>query len=324
VDDVRRSIESGKIAPVYVLTGEETFVVGRWLDAIREAVLGKDGDAWNSETLEGPVATADRILSAARTLPMLGGRRLVVVRQAEALGSAEQEKIAAYLARPAETTTLVLVATKLAGKLAAEAKRLGFLHKAEALKDREAGAFAQARAQVHGAKLDARAAKALVELLGADAGAIDDAIERLLLYVGDAKRAVTVDDVHACVAPHRQATVFVLVDAVGAGDAKAALEALGALLREREPGLLVLWWVARGIRQLAIARTARSSGEAAAVLGVPPFIAEKIHRASRAWSEEALRASLRLLAQADLDLKGSKIPETLVLETLVLALGPRP
>lgn len=325
VDALRTALSKGSIAPVYVLAGEEAFLLGEWLDAIREAVVGREGDLWNSETLDGPDASAERILGAARTLPMMGARRLVVVRQAEALSADDQTAIAAYLADPSPTTTLVLVASRLDGrsKLAAAAARAGFLHKADLLKDREAGGFVQSRATDRGLKLEPAAARALVDALGANMSALDDALERLGLFAGVPPRAITADDVAACVSPHKETTFFVLTDAIAAGDPKVALETLARLLRDREPGLVILWWLSRQIRQLALARAAKGPAEAAASLGVPPFVAEKLHKASKGWSEARLRAALVLCAQADVDLKGSKVPEALLLEALVLALTKR-
>jgi DNA polymerase-3 subunit delta len=322
VDALRESLGRGKIDPVYVLVGEETFLVGEWLDAIRDAVVGREGDLWNSETIEGAGSSAERILGAARTLPMMGPRRLVVVRQADALEADDQAAIAEYLPAPSPTTTLVLVATKLdaRGKLAAAAVRTKCLHKAEALKDRDAGGFVSARAADRGLRLEPRAASALVEALGADMAALDDAIERLGLFVGTPARPITAQDVAACVSPHKETTFFALTDALSVGDAKAALETLGRLVRDREPGLLILWWLSRQIRQVGVARTLGTAGEIASTLGVHPFVAEKLARSSKSWTDAAVRQALVLLAQADLDLKGSKVPEDLLLEALVLGL----
>jgi hypothetical protein len=122
----------GEFATVHVIAGEERFFVDRATAALRRAVVGEEGDAFNEEVFQGRNGSAQRILEAARTLPMMAQRRFVLVRGVDQLSDADQERLADYLESPADTTCMVLTAEKLdgRGRLARNAKKLGVLSSA--------------------------------------------------------------------------------------------------------------------------------------------------------------------------------------------------
>jgi DNA polymerase-3 subunit delta len=66
----------------------------------------------------------------------------------------------------------------------------------------------------------------------------------------------------------------------------------------------------------------RSDAEAAALIGTAPFPARKALAQSRKLGSDAISRAVRLVAQADLDLRGaSEWPSVLVLEVLVARLS---
>ena len=73
-------VTAGKLAPVYILASAEPLLVDRALAAIREAAVPAALRAFNEDSVDGRGASASRILAAARTLPMMAERRLILVR----------------------------------------------------------------------------------------------------------------------------------------------------------------------------------------------------------------------------------------------------
>src|SRR5512137_1975769 len=102
-------IAQGDFEPVYVLEGEEPFLSDR-------LVPDPTFRSMNVENIEAESAGATGILNAARTMPMLGGRRLVVVRDVGELG-AELAALVPYLENPSPHTVLVLLVAKADGRL---------------------------------------------------------------------------------------------------------------------------------------------------------------------------------------------------------------
>jgi len=245
------------------------------------------------------------------------------------------DRLASYLDEPVGTCCLVLTAEKIDGRtrLARVAKKGGYWIDAGPLKTGELRGFAAAEAAHRGYKLEAEAAACLVDAIGNDLSAIDDALERLSLYVGGKGKPIDVDAVEACVSRVRVESIWALVDAVAVRDKRSILAAAASLLSNSEPPLKILSMIARQLRMVARMRDALQSGlspeQAAAEAGAPPFKARSLATAARRFRNADLAAAFRVLAETDVALKSSRRPpETVLQEALVEMLrseaGARP
>jgi DNA polymerase-3 subunit delta len=318
-------VQAGRIPAVVVIAGEESFFVDRAVAALRRAVVGDGPSGWNEDIFEGKGVSASRILDAARTLPMLTGQRLVLVRALDALAAAELDKLADYLEKPSPSSCVVLVAEKLDGRtrMAKRASKLGILVDAAPVKPADLRSFVTAEAQRRRIQIAAEAASAIIDALGSDLPAIDDALERLSLYVG-AEAKIDLDAVEVCVVKVRVESIWSLVDAVGMRDRRGALRAVSSLLAGREPPLRILAMVARQLRIVARMQSALAAGtpppEAARLAGAPPFKARDLATAAKRFDGPALSRAFSVLAATDLALKGSRTPPEVVLQGAILEL----
>lgn len=316
----------GRFPPVVLLTGAERFLLERALTLLKRASLGDGPAGFNDDLFHGAASLSGQsIVGAARTLPMMATARYILVRDVDKMNTGEHEPLVAYIGDPSESTCMVMTATKLHGssKLAKAAKKAKIVVEAKPLKGGGVRRFAQDEAKRRGHKLSGRAADALLEAVGEDLSAIDDALERLSLYVGNGE-AIEVAAVEACVSRIAADSIWALVDAVGMRDTQKALAAAGSLLDNREPPLRILGMVARQLRIVARMKDAlrqRLRGKDAAIeAGAPPFKARELTESARRFSALQLAGAFSVLAEADLALKGSKRPPERVLEEAVLQL----
>ncbi len=316
--------EQGQFRPVHVIVGSERLFIDRAVTALRKAAVGA-GDAWNEQVFQGKGASVSRILDAARTLPMMAKVRFVLVRGADDLPDKDLSPLIEYLAAPSDTSCLVLTAEKLdgRGKLAKVAKQTGSLSEAQPIKQAGVRDFIVREARRRKLTLREDASAALADAIGTDLSAIDDALERLSLYVGDGQ-PITVAAVEACVSRVRVESIWALVDAVGLRDRRMALKATSSLLGDREPPLRILAMVARQLRMIGRMQEALRSGmapqDAAIAAGAPPFKARDLTTAAKRVSGRDLARAFQILSEADLALKGGKRQPELVLEGAILEL----
>jgi len=329
IQELIAEARGGHFAPVFVLAGAERFLMERAVSLVRAACLGDGPAGFNDDLFHGSRLGADTALSAARTLPMMAPVRFVLVRDADEMAASELDRLCDYLLDPSPSTCLVLTATKLDGRtrFARTAKEQGALVAAEPLKDSAVRAFVLTECRARGHTLDRTAAEALADALGNDLSAIDDALERLSLFVGEGE-PIGSDAVASCVTRIRTDSIWALVDAVSLRDQGRALAAAASLLGDREPPLRVLAMVARQLRMVAKMREALAAGlrgpEAARRAGAPPFKARDLTEAARRFSFSDLRDAFRTLADTDRALKGSRRPPGVVMEEAVLRLcAPR-
>lgn len=91
---IQKELESGKIRSSYWLVGPEKMKARELTKRIRQAVLGKETAdsaalSFNEERLDGSEVNGERVLEAAQSLSLLGGRRLILVRDAHLIKDPE-------------------------------------------------------------------------------------------------------------------------------------------------------------------------------------------------------------------------------------------
>jgi len=325
LNDVTTRASKGSLDPVYVLVGTERLLIERVVDAVRKAVDSMGAPGFNIEVFDGKGLDAARVISAARTLPMMADTRLVLLRHVDAMTPTEQTNLAEYLDDPSESTCFIVTATKLDGraKLAKAAKKKGVLIDAKPLRGRELREFIRAEATAREHNIAPQAIEALLDAVGDDLAAIDDAVERLSLFVGAGQR-IDADAVMTCVTRIRVDSIWSLVDAIGLKDRRKGIAAAQSLLDDREPPLRLLAMVARQLRIVARMREALSEGlrpqDAAKRAGAPPFKAADLTQSARQFTAGSLGRAFTLIAETDRALKGSKRPPDVILQDAVLEL----
>ena len=325
--DLIAAINKGKIAPIYFLTGEQ-HPVEAVVAALRGAILkGGEEDPFTFELHTVPESGAADILGAARTVPMLGGQRLVLVRDAHMLKGPDLDQLVAYAKDPNPTTCLVLVGDKVDGRIKAYAKlkKQGLLHRFEAIKDRQAVGWVQGEARSMEIPLAGGAAQRIADAVGPDMGRLAAALEQLALYAGPGKK-VTPRHVEELLDQTRERNVFELVNAVGRGQRREALVVLQRMIEAREPGLRIVAMLTRHLRQLWTIKEMISDGARqdamARKVGLHPFFVKDMVKQAGRVKPRTLRNMHRALFRTDRALKSSKLPDAMIMQILVLELCP--
>lgn len=325
IDDIIDGAKSGSLKPVYVLVGTERLLVERAVDSVRRAIDEGGAPGFNVDLFDGKGLDAAAVISAAKTVPMMAEQRLVLVRHVDAMTATEQTNLVRYFDAPIDSTCLVLTADKLdgRGKLAKTAKNRGWLVDAKPLRGRELRVFVRGEGKARGHDMAAQAVETLLDAVGDDLAAIDDAVERLSLFVGPGQR-IDAHAVMACVTRIRVESIWSLVDAIGLKDRAQGMAAAQSLLADREPPLRLLAMIARQLRIVARMREALSEGlrpkEAAKRAGAPPFKAEDLTQSARQFTAETLGEAFSTIATTDMALKSSKRPAEIILHEAVLEL----
>lgn len=334
-----RDAQAGRVSPVYLLMGEERVLIDRVVAAVRSAALQGGVPDFNQETLTAGEADVDRMLSAVRTVPMMAPRRFVLVRSVDRWDGATSkskakdkessaqpmDKLATYASNPVDSACLMLLATKLdrRRKLVTVAKKAGFLIECEPLTRNALPRFIEQEASQRGHAIAHDVADLLAEIAGPELSGVIDAVERLSLYVGEGAK-ITEDDVAACVTRIRPSSVWELVGAVARRDAATALSVLMDVYEPQDRGLRlvgVLAWSTRQLLRFALAlRSGATPDQAAVTAGASPYKARELAGQVKNLNTTEIERWLRVLAETDLALKGSRRPSRAVLESAILTM----
>jgi DNA polymerase III subunit delta len=331
-EELEKRAAAGDLPGVSLVIGEESHSRDRAVAALRDATLTGGMAAMNEDVFVAGDADIESVLNAARTLPMFGKRRFVLVKHLERWESTKQsdsdpfDRLLEYAKAPSATTVMVLVASKLDGRrrLVTEGKKRDFLVNCAPLPRAALPRWVEQRVRDGGATISRSLADLIVEVTGTDLSALADAVERLVLYIGPGKE---IDEraIDKNLTKLSTATVWELIAAIGRRDVGAALRAVDAVFDPQDRGLPLLGVLAWSARQLVRFEAAIRSGcnpsEAAQRAGAPPFKARDMAEQTKLLTRAELERWLETLAKVDLALKGgSKRPPKAIIEQAVLTL----
>ncbi len=322
LEALRAQLEAGEIQPAYLVLGEELLLRDDAVKAIREAVLDDGPVDFNYERLEGQATTPADLLTAVGTLPVMGRRRLVVLREPEARRGGKAgplvEAIVQALAELGDAGDVVLLV--VAAKVDGRARWVKAFDKSAVVQcdsprgARAVEAFVRAEALRQGLAFDSQAATLLAERTGPQLLLLRQEISKVGLFAGPGER-VTSAHVAASTSDVAEEPIWDLTDAIGEGRRAGALGVLEKLLRSGGAPPAILGALVTHFRKLL-----RICG-GASVPG-PPFAVRKLESQARRFSERRLLACLDAIHQTDLALKGAGgLPPELTLERLVIGLA---
>jgi DNA polymerase-3 subunit delta len=345
----------GALRPGYVLAGDEGFLLSRCRAAVLKGFVPPDLKDFCLSDLDLNGTSIYEALDRAQTPSLMSPFQVIFIRNVRQLYTrgAKKEEFAAldrYFRSPNPQAVLIFVADFL--RIPADNRRMEmddrnrFTRLQETLgehcgmvelarvEDEDAMRWAGATAQESGLRLEADAARELVDALGADMMMISSELEKLMLYTLGRGR-ITLGDVETMVLGAKQRSLYELTDAISAHDCARALALLHGLLNSSDGGedsaIGHLYMLARTFRQMLVileknVRDSRAIWQALwQGFRMPPFAADDLIRQARRYkSRRELTRALRLVARADLELRSSPSDKRLVLERLVYELASEP
>ena len=253
----------------------------------------------------------------------VGEGRLVIIDEVERWKAADVKEVAAYLASPAPATVLALVAgaLKADSALVKAVTKAGQVLNYEVTK-RKLPEWVAEQFGRFGAKADADACRALIDIVGDDLDELTTEIDKLATWA--AGEQITVRDVERMAAGRAETAIFALTDAWGRRDVGAVLRAAEEIMershRARSGELMrmigsLVGHVGRVRRCQRLADEGVRAKDAAPKLKMHPFAAEKAFAQAANFSAEELGDALIRLSELDAAAKGgSRLPADLELE----------
>jgi len=309
------------------------------------------------------------VMDEVRTASLFASRKLVLVRGAESLlgggskGAGVDEKgkgkgkkkapppahaaLQSLLKSPVPGTVLVLDLEKLDGRsaLAKGLEKAGALIECPRLYSTRYGESEVSMASSMGAylgelargrklELSAEAGRRLLELADGESARLAAELDKLVDYLGDLRRAVSLEDVEALAAPGSTGAMSLAREALAGRTSQALLAAERAFAQgldhygrtiwdERAAALAIVGAIGR--EMFTVERTVLGGGSYVhGGRGKPPplHVIRAVEAAARRWKGAALERGYRRLLEAETALKESsgRDPRAIV-EELVVALG---
>ncbi len=255
---------SKALAPVYLVAGDEPFVVAEALESIRACARRNGFDqrdlvvverGFNWAELEGDVGNSS----------LFATRRILEIRLASPRPGEDGARTIRSLVDSPDPDRLLLIATTKLDSAAAKTvwvktiETNGVVVQAWPIERPELPRWIQARAGRARLTLTSSAAELLADRVEGNLLAADQEIQKLALLLGEG----SVDErmVLEAVASNTRFDVFRLTDAILAGNASRSLTVLDSLRAEGIAPALVLWALSRELCLLARLKSAVRQGD---------------------------------------------------------------
>jgi DNA polymerase III subunit delta len=255
-------LKQHQILPLYLLYGEEGFLIQEVLDLIIMEVVDPAVGDFNFNTLYCRESSASDIVTLAQTLPFMCEKRLIIAKEIELFKSAELEELTAYLNDPSPSSCLVMVSNQ--GKYEKKAiisavEKHGAVVRFYPLLEREITGWIESWARTHGLTIQRDAAQYLCQSIGFDLQKIVNELQKVGIYIKRGK-IITFEDVKTVVGDFREYTSFDLAAAIGQKNKGKALVILSRLIQEGEEPVALLGAIAWNFRKLLQAKAMEEAG----------------------------------------------------------------
>jgi DNA polymerase-3 subunit delta len=323
--DFIRALERGPVAPIYLLTGEEEFLIQAALERLVPAVVDSETKDFNYTVLDAESSSADVILTAVESLPAFAERRLVVLKNADQLPAGEANRLVGYLKNPSPTTCFVCIAPKFDARRSffQALKTQAAVMDARPLSDSQVTAWLNTQAKSLGRAISEDAILFLKERVGRDLFPLQNELTKAVLG-SDNLQTIELEDVQRACSASGEVSVYDLLGALARRHLESSIRMLTRLFDEGEPPLKILSTVGYRFRLVWKVKRAMQAGHSDAALmrmfGLGQWTATAVIAAAKAYPEKDLRWAFQRFIETDAGLKGSALSPKLLLEVLVFDL----
>jgi DNA polymerase-3 subunit delta len=323
--ELLRTIQKGKLEPVYFFTGEEDFLKEEALHKIFEVLVDPKTKDFNSDSFYGGETDAASVVDIASSFPMMAERRLVIYRDIHRCSPKEKQVLLRYVRNPVDTTCLVLTGPKVDIKkgfykdLSTNATTVVFWP----LFDNEIPNWVQKRVQERGKHISQDGLRTLQNSVGTNLRDLANEIDKLIVY-GNARKTIEAEDVKTVVGLTKRSSVFDLANVVAERRFNDSLQILHSLLDAGESGVGLISVLTKHYIMLSKVHHLHHDGlspeEIAKRANIRPFLVRSYIQQIRNTTQYDFEHAFQLLLEADRHLKSSYQNTRLIMDVLIYKL----
>lgn len=298
--------------PIYLFHGEDSFSSQQKASLWKDEFIKKYDDM-NIQILEGNDLTAAQVTEAINTVPFLGEKKLIIIRDFLKESSTEEQKLVAdKLEEIPDYSVLVFTERGRADSRLSLFKRINkdgqtiefnYLEKYDLLR------WIQKEVEKKGCNINGANAGLLADTVGPNLWQMSQEIEKLTTHAGG--KEITAEAIESLTTPNLSESIFKLTDYLAQRNQKRSLDTFNNLLQSGEDMMQILFMIVRHFRILIQIKACEDKGMSAPAIakkiGEHPYAVKTAMSQVRNFTPETLSRIYRILLQIDSDLKGGRI-----------------
>ncbi|MDK6234206.1 DNA polymerase III subunit delta [Aerococcus sanguinicola] len=328
-----QKIKAGKWDPVYLLLGQENYLVDRFRETLVDSVLAGDVNAFNFVHFDLQEQALSDAMLEANTISFFQETRIIWLSHPSFLtgdkgkGAVKQDpdELLAYLDHPAEEVVLVIEAPyeKLDNrkKVVKQLKKAASLVDVGEMKPDQVARYVEGYISQLDQAMDRDAVKLFLERTNYKLSRTMDEMAKLQLFTADADR-ITAQDVRLLVEPSIDDDIFHLTDYLMRGQADPALSLYRQLIADKQSPIAILALLMSNFRLYCqinqFQRMGYDQGSMAKALSAHPYRIKMAGKQAAAYPGDRLIQAYLALVDLDFRIKTGRVDQNLGIEWFIL------
>lgn len=337
--DFKRSLTGGQFSPVYLIYGEEKYLVRHYTARLCEKVAGKKPSDFDYVKLSAET-DCQEIMAACEQFPLFSRYKCVVVSdyRFDDLPESDSKQLLAFCEDIAPSTVLIFTMPTLStetkrsnDKKAAKLQKfvttiqkygtvLELPKRDEIALERQLVSWAEKS----GCTLSMLTAAKIVSQCGSDMTTLHNELSKLCAYANG--QEITEEMVRLLVVKNTEVRIFALSDHIMSNNYQGAYQQLYGLFEQNEKPEVILSVLSSVFVDMYRAKVATESGQSLDTLsadlkyGRRGFLLKNAAARASRYSTDTLRRMLQVILETDISLKSKPFDRQILLETLLARL----
>lgn len=318
---IQNDIKDNRLKNVYLLYGEERYLVLQYRDKLLNA-MGATGDEMNFSRFEGNGISASEVIDLAETLPFFADYRTILIVNSKWFKTAN-EYFCDFMKKAPETTRFIFVEEEVdrRNKLFKLVNEKGRAVEFKTQNEQILRKWILGRVGKENKQITTAAMELFLEKTGTDMNNIATELEKLFCYTAD-RSEIHEGDVEAVVTKRMGNHIFDMISAIGQRQQARALNLYYELLAQKEPPMKILSLLARQFNSLLEIKELRKKGYDShgieKKMNIASFLVNKYAKQAAMFSVEELKQAVSDAAATDQNVKSGKIVDRLAVELLIV------
>lgn len=315
-------IENGKYERVYLIYGDEPYLVKHYKNRLKKAIIPED-ESMNYAFFDSMPENITSITSFADTMPFFGDKRLVMLDKATAFK--KDTGLADYIPQIPETTTIIIVEEDVdkRTKLFKAIQKYGCITELKKVGLADIKLMLATRIKRAGKGITERDCEYLISCVGDDLNTLYNEVDKCIAYAGD---AVGIDRkiINEVCSMQVENKIFDMVDAILAHNGDVVYKLYGDLLTLRENAFGIMAVIRKNYSRLLMISELSEDGcsvsEIAARTKTADWLVKKQLSKVRGFNPKRLKDSIECIVDTEYSIKAGNIGEQLGLEIMLAKL----
>ena len=312
-------IANGKYERVYLLYGDEPYLIRYYKNRLRKAIIPEEG-SMNYAYYDSFPDNIETITEFADTMPFFGDRRLLILDKLSLFK--KDVGLADYIENIPDTTTMIIVEDEIdkRSRLYKAISKYGCIMELKKLAMPDMKIFVANRLKSAGKGISERDCEYLIQSVGDDLFTLANEADKCIACAGDkpgVDKAV-IDEVCSMQVENK---IYDMVDAILRHDGNTVFSLYGDLVTLRENAFGIMAVIRRNYNQLLKVRELYEEGcsaiEIASRVKMADWLVKKQIQKIKNYESEKLKKALELVTETEYSIKIGNIGEQLGLEIML-------